>query len=145
MKKIPYVNLKKQWIKEKKIILPLIDKALTSGNWVGGDEIKKFENNIKKYLNVKYVVPVNSGTDALTIGLKLLGIKKGDEVITPSNSFVASTAAIVHLGAKPVFADVLVVVVFVFGFDAVIEFSPSAYPKSKNLSLSYCSDKVSLS
>ena len=107
MKKIPYVNLKKQWIDEKKIILPLIDKSLASGNWVGGDEIKKFENNIKKYLKVKHVVAVNSGTDSLTIGLKLLGIKKGDEVITPSNSFVASTAAIVHLGAKPIFADVL--------------------------------------
>ena len=49
---------------------------------------------------------MNSGTDAITLGLHLLGVKRNDEVITPPNSFIASTAAIVHLGAKPVFADV---------------------------------------
>ena len=49
---------------------------------------------------------MNSGTDALTLGLHLLGVRKGDEVITPPNFFIASTAVIVHLGAKPIFADV---------------------------------------
>ena len=49
---------------------------------------------------------MNSGTDALTFALHLLGIKKGDEVITVSNSFIATTAVIVHLGATPVFVDV---------------------------------------
>ena len=52
---------------------------------------------------------MNSGTDALTIAMHLLGVRRGDEVITPPNSFIASTAAIVHLGAKPVFADVLMI------------------------------------
>ena len=57
-------------------------------------------------MHVKYTIALNSGTDALTLGLHLLGVKAGDEVITPPNSFIASAAAIVHLGAIPVFADV---------------------------------------
>ena len=55
---------------------------------------------------VKYCVALNSGTDALTLSLHLLGVKRGDEVITPPNSFVASAATIIHLGAKPVFVDI---------------------------------------
>ena len=50
---------------------------------------------------------LNSGTDALTLGLHLLGVKRGDEVITTPNSFIASTASIVHLGAIPIFCDVM--------------------------------------
>ena len=57
-------------------------------------------------MKVKYCVALNSGTDALTLGLHVLGVRKNDEVITTSNSFIASTAVIVHLGAKPVFVDV---------------------------------------
>ncbi len=104
---IPYVNLKKQWQNEKAKILKIIDKSLSTGNWVGGNEINKFENNIKKICNSKYAVALNSGTDALTLALYLSGIKKNDEVITTPNSFIASVATIVHLGAKPVFVDVM--------------------------------------
>ena len=57
-------------------------------------------------MNVEHVVAVNSGTDALSFGLTAVGVGPGDEVITPPNSFIASTAAIAHLGAKPVFVDV---------------------------------------
>ena len=104
--KIPYVNIQKQYKTEKKSLLNIIDKTLGSGSWVGGTEIEKFENNISKICKTKYCVSLNSGTDALTMALHLLGVKKGDEVITPPNSFIASTAVIVHLGAKPVFVDV---------------------------------------
>ena len=104
--KIPYINLKQQYLKEKKVILKVIDKTLSSGNWVGGDEVSKFEKNISKLCNTKYCVALNSGTDALTLSLHLLGVKRGDEVITPPNSFVASAATIIHLGAKPIFVDV---------------------------------------
>ena len=104
--KIPYVNLKKQYLIEKKSILKALDKVFCSGSWVGGDEVIKFEKNIAKICKTKYCVALNSGTDALTLSLHLLGVKRGDEVITPPNSFVASTATIIHLGAKPVFVDV---------------------------------------
>jgi len=88
-------------------IVSIFKKILSKGDFVGGSEIVKFEKNISKLCNRKYTVALNSGTDALTFGLHLLGVRKGDEVITPPNSFIASTAVIDHLGAIPVFADVL--------------------------------------
>ena len=104
--KINYVNLPQQYKIERKKILSIIDKTLATGQYVGGDEVQKFEKNISKLLKVKFCVALNSGTDALTLGLHAMGIRKNDEVITTPNSFVASTAVIVHLGAKPVFVDV---------------------------------------
>ena len=104
---IPYVDLKKQFNSEKKNILKAINSCFKSGNFILGNHVEMLEKKIANYCGVKYCVALNSGTDALTIALHLLGVKKGDEVITPPNSFVASTAAIVHLGAIPVFADVL--------------------------------------
>ena len=104
--KIPYVNLIKQAALDKKKIFNSISKIFLNGNFILGDEVEKFEKQICKILNIKYCVALNSGTDALVLGLLLIGVKRGDEVITPPNSFVASTASIVHLGAKPVFADV---------------------------------------
>jgi len=106
--KIPYVNLNKQWENEKKSLLKLIDKTISSEDWVGGSEIIKFEKNICKFTSTKYAVALNSGTDALTLGMHLIGVKKNDEVITPPNSFLSSTSSILHLGAKPVFVDVKV-------------------------------------
>ena len=104
--KIPYVNLKAQYLDERKKIIKIIDKTLKKGNWIGGDEVREFEKNIANICNTKYCVSLNSGTDALTMALHLVGVRRGDEVITPPNSFIASTAVIVHLGARPVFVDV---------------------------------------
>ena len=103
---IPYVNLKKQWEEDRKELLPIIDNVLSTGQYIGGDEVDVFEKNIANLCGVKYAVSLNSGTDALTLALYLCGVGKGDEVITPPNSFIASTAVIVHTGAKPVFVDV---------------------------------------
>ena len=105
--KIPYINLPLQWNKEKKFLLPIINRILEKGEYVGGKEIKIFEKNISKTCGTKYAVALNSGTDALILGLYLLGVKSGDEVITPPNSFISSTSSISHIGAKPVFVDVL--------------------------------------
>lgn len=106
MKKIQYVNLgyKKR---SKSGLVKIFKKVLDLGQFVGGQEILKFEKNISKLCKTKYAVALNSGTDALTLALHLLGVKRGDEVITTPNSFIASTAVIVHLGAIPVFVDVL--------------------------------------
>ena len=105
--KVPYVNLVSQWQDDRHELLPIIDRVLGSGQYVGGDEVDKFEENIAGFCRVKHAIAMNSGTDALTLALHLLGVGRGDEVITPPNSFIASTAAIVHLGAIPVFVDVL--------------------------------------
>lgn len=104
---IPYVNLAAQYADERDELLPLIDRALATGQWIGGDAVAELESEIAAYCGVKHAVALNSGTDALIFGLAALGIGPGDEVITPPNSFIASTAAIVHVGARPVFADVL--------------------------------------
>lgn len=105
--RIPYVNLKAQWESEKIELLPIIEEVIASGTYVGGEVVDKFENEVAQYLGTQNCVAVNSCTDALVLGLVALGVKRGDEVITPPNSFIASTAAIVHLGAVPIFVDVL--------------------------------------
>lgn len=88
-------------------LLPIIDRVLAAGQYVLGDLVGELESALANFCNVKYCVAVNSGTDALLMGLSALGVGVGDEVITPPNSFIASTAAIAHLGATPVFVDVL--------------------------------------
>jgi len=105
--RINYVNLKAQWQDESRDLLPIIEEVMSSGQFIGGEAVERFEKSVAKLCNTKYCVALNSGTDALVCGLMALGVQAGDEVITPPNSFIASTAAIVHLRAKPVFVDVL--------------------------------------
>lgn len=107
IRRIPYVNLAAQWEVEREQLLPIIEKVLASGQYIGGSFVEEFEHQAAKRCQTKHCVALNSGTDALVCGLVALGVVPGDEVITPPNSFIASTAAIVHLRAKPVFVDVL--------------------------------------
>jgi dTDP-4-amino-4,6-dideoxygalactose transaminase len=107
MPQIPYVNLAAQWQAEREKLLPIIERVLASGQYVGGETIAEFEEQAARLCQTKHCVGLNSGTDALVCGLVALGVRAGDEVITPPNSFIASTAAIVHLRAIPVFVDVL--------------------------------------
>ena len=106
MWRIPYVNLGAQFAEEKSDLMPLIERVLASGMHVGGTEIEAFESAVASYVGTRHAIAVNSGTDALLLGLRAAGIGPGSEVITPPNSFVASTAVIAWAGATPVFADV---------------------------------------
>ena len=103
---VPYVNLQEQWLAERDFLLPIIEEVLSSGSLIGGDAVLAFEEKLSRFCGVEHCVALNSGTDALVCGLHALGIGQGDEVITPPNSFVASTSSIVHVGATPVFVDV---------------------------------------
>ena len=103
---IPYVNLGAQWAEERDELLPIVERVLASGHYIGGEEIERLEAELAERIGVPHVIALNSGTDALMLGMAVSGIGRGDEVITPPNSFVASTAAICHIGATPVFADV---------------------------------------
>ena len=76
-----------------------------SGDFTLGKPLLEFEKKFAKLIGTKYAVGVNSGTDAIKLSLKTLGIKNGDEVITTANTFVATVGAICELGAKPVFVD----------------------------------------
>jgi dTDP-4-amino-4,6-dideoxygalactose transaminase len=104
---IPYVDIGAQFAEERDELMPIIEDVLRSGMYVGGPWNDKLEQALTELCGTKHVVTLNSGTDALIISLAALGIGEGDEVITPPNSFVASTAVIAHVGATPVFADVL--------------------------------------
>ena len=103
---VKYVDLISQWKDERSELMPLIDSACLRGQYIGGSEIENFENAVAELCQINYSVALNSGTDALIFAMMSLGVSRGDEVITPPNSFIASTAAIAHLGAVPVFVDV---------------------------------------
>ena len=107
MRHVPYVNLPAQFEEEREHIHACVDEVFTKSDFVGGGAIAVLEGELARFIGVEHVVALNSGTDALILGMKALGIGPGDEVITPPNSFVSSTAAIAAIGATPVFADVL--------------------------------------
>jgi dTDP-4-amino-4,6-dideoxygalactose transaminase len=105
-REVPYVNMAAQWAEERDALLPIVERVLAEGHWVGGAAVAEFEAAAARLCGVAHAVALNSGTDALVLGMAALGIGPGDEVVTPPNSFIASTAAIVQLGARPVFVDV---------------------------------------
>ena len=103
--KINHNYLPEQFSDYKKILKD-VEKVIKGCDFTLGKKVDEFEQKIKKMINAKYVVSVGSGTDALMLSLKALGIKEGDEVITTPYTFYATIGAIVTAGAKPVFVDV---------------------------------------
>ena len=83
-----------------------ISRVIDSGNYILGPEVEKFEQNLSTYLGNKYSIGVNSGTDALILSLRALGVKENDEVILPSHTATATASAVVAVGATPVFVDI---------------------------------------
>ena len=103
---------------EKKVNIPLskvyidqeikkaVVKALDSGWYILGEKVSEFEQKFAKFCRVKHAVCASSGTAAIFLALKALNIKPGDEIIVPSFSFIATASPVLHVGAKPVFADI---------------------------------------
>ena len=106
--KIDFINssYRRYYAKHRKKILAVIDRCYSKGEFVLRKELAQFEANLAKFLKVKHVYGVGSGTDALKIAYKALGIKPGDEVITVSHVFIAPIQEIVHHGAKPILIDI---------------------------------------
>ena len=103
---VPLIDLKERYLEEKIELLECVERVLELGHFVLTPEVSEFEDKVAMYTGIKHCIGLNSGTDALMIGLHMLGIGSGDEVITTPVSFIASTGSIAHVGAKPVFVDV---------------------------------------
>lgn len=106
MKKIPLVDLKKQYLEIHKDVDSAVKKVLSNANFILGEEVSVFENEFAKYIGVKYCIGVASGWDAIYIALRAMDVKKGDEVIVPANTFIATVLPIMALGAIPILVDV---------------------------------------
>ncbi|HJU16613.1 MAG TPA: DegT/DnrJ/EryC1/StrS family aminotransferase [Stellaceae bacterium] len=103
---IPFLDLRAQYRQIKPEIDAAIARVVDSAQFILGPEVAAFEERFAAYCGVKYCVALNSGTSALHLALLAAGIGAGDEVITVSMTFVATTAAILYCGAKPVFVDI---------------------------------------
>lgn len=104
--KVPLIDLPAQTRPLRKAILRDWAKALDTGAFIMGPQVKAFEAEAAKALGVKHAIACNSGTDALFILLRALGVGPGDEVIVPAFSFFATAEAVSIVGAKPVFCDI---------------------------------------
>lgn len=100
------VDLITQLEKIKPSIDKVINEVITTAQFINGPEVKAFQTELQEYLGVKHVIPCANGTDALQIALMSLDLKPGDEVITPSFTYIATTEVIALLGLKPVFVEV---------------------------------------
>ena len=103
---IPFVDLKAQYLTIKDEIDAAIREVVESSQFVLGKQVEAFEFDFAKFCGTKYALGVNSGTSALHLALLAAGVKAGDEVITVSDTFVATVAAIRYTGAKPVFVEI---------------------------------------
>jgi UDP-2-acetamido-2-deoxy-ribo-hexuluronate aminotransferase len=106
MRPIQMVDLKSQYTKIKEDVDLAIRGVLDTTAFINGKPVADFSHNLSAYLGIDHVIPCANGTDALQIALMGLGLEPGDEVITPSFTFIATTEVVALLRLKPVFADV---------------------------------------
>ena len=102
---IPFVNLYAQYNTISSEIDTSINKVLSECSFIKGKFVDEFEKRFAELLGVKHCIGVGNGTDALHISLKVLGISKGDEIIVPANTFIATSEAVTSVNAKVVFVD----------------------------------------
>jgi len=103
---IQMVDLKGQYLRLKDEIDAAIDEVLNSARFIRGPVVSRFETALANFTQAKYAIGVANGTDALQISYMALGIEMGDEIITPSFTFISTAEAASLLGAVPVFADI---------------------------------------
>ncbi len=100
------VDLQSQYLKIRTDVNAGIQDVIDTTSFIKGSKVTDFQHDLEKYLNVKHVIPVGNGTDALQIALMALGLKPGDEVITPTFTFIATAEVVALLGLTPVVVDV---------------------------------------
>lgn len=100
--RVPFLDLQAQYLEIKPEVDTRLDGFLKAGSYIGGAYLKNFEENFSSFLGASYCIGVANGLDALEISLKSLGIGVGDEVIVPSNTFIATWLAVSNCGATPI-------------------------------------------
>ena len=103
---IPILDLGPEIDAHRDAFQAAFERVLRSGRFIGGPEVASFEAAVAEYLGVRHAVGLNSGTDALVIALRALGVGPGDEVVTTPFTFFATAEAVSLVGATPVFVDV---------------------------------------
>ncbi len=103
--KIPFVTFKPLEKELDKEIREAFDRVYTRSWYIDGEEDAKFERAFSEYCNTEYCVGTGNGLDALFLSLKALGVGKGDEVIVPSNTYIATALAVSYVGATPIFVE----------------------------------------
>jgi dTDP-4-amino-4,6-dideoxygalactose transaminase len=103
---IPFINLVKEYEEHQKELDRAVRRVLLSGRFILSGEVSSFEEEFSRYVGTKFAVGVNSGSDALYLALRALGIGQGDEVITSPHAFISVADAIRRNHARPVFVDI---------------------------------------
>lgn len=106
MNKIPFVDLRAQYSEIKDEIDTAIAAVISETAFIKGRFVDQFEQEFAQFLGIKYAIGCGNGTDALEIALRALGVKCGDEMLVPAQSFIATSEAVSAVGAKPVFVDI---------------------------------------
>ncbi len=106
MRKIQMVDTKTQYLAIKEQVDAAIHEVLDSAAYINGKAVKDFAQNLSTYLGIEHVIPCANGTDALQIAMMALDLQPGDEVITPSFTYIATTEVVALLKLTPVFVDV---------------------------------------
>lgn len=104
--KVPFLDLARDNEPYLNEFTEQFKEVILTSSFVGGEAVSGFESDFAKYCSANYCAGVSSGTSAINLALEAAGIGKGDEVIVPANTFIATAAAVVHAGAKPIFCDV---------------------------------------
>jgi dTDP-4-amino-4,6-dideoxygalactose transaminase len=105
VKTIQFFNYPVLFERDRAELMPIIEGVLSRGAYIMQRELFQFEENLAQYLGVKHVIGVADGTVAIMMGLRAAGVGPGDEVLVPSHTFVATAAAVHHVGARPVLVD----------------------------------------
>ncbi|UCF55909.1 MAG: DegT/DnrJ/EryC1/StrS family aminotransferase, partial [Deltaproteobacteria bacterium] len=104
--KVRFVDMPGHYGSLRDEILAAVDEVLSRGDVILREDVQRFEEDFASFVETRYAVGVNSGTDALFLALRAAGVGKGDEVITVAHTFVATVAAIIHNGSAPILVDV---------------------------------------
>ena len=104
--RVPFLDLVSQQAEIADEVLPVWQSLFATAGFIGGEQVDSFEREYAEYTGVGYCVGVGNGTDALELAFRAVGVRPGDEVIIPVNTFIATAEAVSRIGAVPVFVDV---------------------------------------